>query len=83
LSHVALLESTALPEASPATGEASGHDDAEWEAFQAHQRDAARLPYAEEARVLFATAGCAAQPCLLWLLRGTRVHGNWHCQLWD
>ena len=49
-------------EASPAAGGASEHNEAEWEAFQAHQRNAARLPHAEEARVLFATAGCAALP---------------------
>ncbi|KAK9830960.1 hypothetical protein WJX81_003065 [Elliptochloris bilobata] len=44
-------------EAAPAAGEAGEQDDSEWEAFQVHQRNAARLPHAEEARLLFATAG--------------------------
>lgn len=57
--HLVSAEASSAPEG------AGEHDDAEWEAFRAHQRDAARLPHAEEARVLFATAGCAALTCLL------------------
>lgn len=72
-------------DAAPAAAEAGEQEDAQWAAFQEHQRNAARLPYAEEARLLFATARQAPQPCcscaLHWLLLPTSAVAYSVCAL--
>ena len=87
----ALLRLIFLPwradaDAAPAAAEAGEQDeDAQWAAFQEHQRNAARLPYAEEARLLLATARQAPQACcsctLHWLLLPTSAVAYRVCAL--